>query len=93
MSAIHTGRIDVRTVNGRLQFTGKSEDHAVPGWPKPAATTQVFIPKQRAGSAYETAVLASDGDDLADLGDFVWISQLGTFARELLADMQTATEV
>lgn len=63
MSAIHTGRIDVRTVNGRLQITGKSEDHAVPGWPEPVdnappANGRIFIPKQRAGSNYDTHLLA-----------------------------------
>jgi hypothetical protein len=61
MSAIHTGRIDVRTVNGRIVVTGASEDHAVPGWPEPPDPAAVFIPKQRAGSLRDAVVLTPNG--------------------------------
>lgn len=56
MSAIHT-------VNGRLQITGTSHDHAVTGWPEPATNPPVFIPKQRPGNAYDTHLLATDGGE------------------------------
>lgn len=54
MSFIHTGSIEVRTVNGRPQFTGTSEDHAVTGWPEPNAAL-----RRRASSSYDTVVLTS----------------------------------
>lgn len=68
MSAIHTGRIEVRTVNGRQQFCATAENHAVPGWPEPTPDVPAFIPKQRAGNAHESVVLGANsttrnGDD------------------------------
>lgn len=60
MSAIHTGRVEVRTVNGRPQFISTSHDHAVTGWPEPTQDVRVFIPTQRAGNAYESVVLNPD---------------------------------
>lgn len=63
MSFIHTGSIEVRTANGLLQFTGTSHDYAVTGWvtTEPKQDPQLRIPAQRAGNAYDTAVLNTDG--------------------------------
>ena len=83
MSAIHTGRIDVHAVNGRLVITGTSEDHAVTGWDTDGAAQDVraLIPAQRAGSAYKQVVLDTQTDDLADLSDLVPIPTLTAFVK------------
>lgn len=65
MSAIHTGSITARlTADGLWQYAGTSHDHAVTGWDVPGAEQDVraLIPAQRAGNAYETAVLQTKGD-------------------------------
>lgn len=85
MSAIHTGRIEVRTVNGRQQFCTTAVDHAVPGWPEPTPGVPAFIPKQRAGSDYERVVLTPVCEDLADLSDLVQIPTFGRFVRQMIA--------
>lgn len=94
MSAIHTGRIDVRAVNGRLVVTGTSEDHPVTGWEAVGAVQDVraLIPAQRAGSTYEQQVLAAGRDDLADLRDSAEIPQLGAFVRDYIRAEQAAQE-
>ena len=83
MSAIHTGRIDVHTVNGRLVVTGTSEDHAVTGWDATDTVHDVraLIPAQRAGSTYKQVVLDVETDDLADLSDLVPIPTLAAFVK------------
>ena len=91
MSAIHTGSIAVRIVNGRAHFFGESRDHAVTGWPEPGTNPPVFIPKQRSGNAYEQVVL-KPADDLADLSDLVQIPSMRPFAFEYIRDHQDENE-
>lgn len=51
MSALHHGYIEAATTNaGRLVYTGKVEEHPLPGWPEPYSidpNAVVFIPAQR----------------------------------------------
>lgn len=92
MSAIHTGSITARLrADGLYEYTGTSTDHPVTGWENTATAQDIraLIPTQRAGNAYEQVVLSPD-DDLADLGDFADIPQLGSFVRELRRAEQNA---
>lgn len=65
MSFIHTGSIEVRTVNGRPQFTGTSHNRPITDWTLPAAEQDVraLIPAQRTGIAYDTHLLAANGGE------------------------------
>ena len=58
MSAIHTGSIAIRIVNGRAQFTGTSHDHAITNWPE-TGTPPIYTKKQQAG-AYDNFVLPAN---------------------------------
>lgn len=65
MSAIHTGSIAVRPrENGRLEYTGKSENRAIADWSpfEPEQDFQSAIPAQQTGNAFEkTAGCAACG--------------------------------
>lgn len=90
MSAIHIGPSDdgLATTQRAEIHVGLSDETLA----ALAVRSAPQVPAQRAGSAYEQVVLNPDDDNLADLGDFADIPQLGSFVRELLnAAPQTQT--